>query len=144
MRRILSFILCVMLSVSMTIPAFAEETVDPAIQPQGETGESTAAPDPAPTVPPVVETQPPVETQAPSEPSAPAQCTHNWDAGTGSDATCTEAGTKTFHCLTCGGTKTETTPAKGHSYGEWSATVETHSRTCSVCHVSESGGHTFT
>ena len=46
----------------------------------------------------------------------PAQHTHTWDAGVVmKEATCTEAGVKTFTC-SCGATYTEDIPAKGHNY----------------------------
>lgn len=46
----------------------------------------------------------------------PAQHTHIWDAGVVTkEATCTEAGVKTFTC-SCGATYTEDIPAKGHNY----------------------------
>lgn len=46
----------------------------------------------------------------------PAQHTHTWDAGVVTkEATCTEAGVKTFTC-SCGETYTEDIPAKGHNY----------------------------
>ena len=46
-------------------------------------------------------------------------CAHAWDEGkVTKEATCTEAGEKTFTCTKCGVTKTEPIPAKGHTYGE--------------------------
>lgn len=46
----------------------------------------------------------------------PAQHTHTWNAGVVTkEATCTEAGVKTFTC-SCGATYTEDIPAKGHNY----------------------------
>lgn len=46
----------------------------------------------------------------------PAQHAHTWDAGVVTkEATCTEAGVKTFTC-SCGATYTEDIPAKGHNY----------------------------
>lgn len=48
--------------------------------------------------------------------TSPAQHTHTWDAGVVTkEATCTEAGVKTFTC-SCGATYTEDIPAKGHNY----------------------------
>ena len=41
---------------------------------------------------------------------------HNWDGGTVTkEATCTEAGEKTFHCSRCTDTKSEQLPALGHN-----------------------------
>ncbi len=46
-------------------------------------------------------------------------CSHTWDEGkVTKEATCTEAGVKTYTCTKCGATKTETIAAKGHTYGE--------------------------
>lgn len=46
----------------------------------------------------------------------PAQHTHTWNTGVVTkEATCTEAGVKTFTC-SCGATYTEDIPAKGHNY----------------------------
>lgn len=124
MRRILSALLCVSMLLSLGIPVFAQEN--------NETGTQVIE-EPAPT-PTVAETTP-----------APTQCPHSWDAGTGTNATCTEAGSKTFTCSLCGGTRTETTPASGHSYGGWSQVDGSgHKRTCSSCGAEESGAHSMT
>lgn len=188
MRKLLCFLLCMVLFLSMTLPAFASE--DP-VQPLSEN------PDPAPTTPVVT-------------PSAPTQCSHSWVVESSTAATCTENGTSSSLCSLCGTTKIETIPATGHSLGaitqkdesshkrtcatcgyedttahtlsenvitaatcvstgkstfscpcgytfdheypatgehtwtEWSATVETHSRSCTVCQKAESGAHGFT
>ncbi|MGN0443715.1 MAG: hypothetical protein ACI4F5_03775, partial [Acutalibacteraceae bacterium] len=47
--------------------------------------------------------------------------------------TCTTDGVKTFTCSVCGGTYTETVPAKKHNWGEWTydADTKTHTRICS-------------
>lgn len=142
MRKIVSILLCTALLMALAMPAFAEETPDDSIQTAGETDATTpvTTPPPETTTPP---TTPSTTPPASQDPSVPAQCIHSWDAGTGSDATCTQSGTKTFTCTLCGGTRTETTPAAGHKYGEWSATVESHSRTCKVCQTTESGGHSI-
>lgn len=134
MRKILSILLCLTMLLSMALPAFAKETVDPA--PQNDQTTVTTPP-PAPAAP---ETTPPEQTTPP-----PTQCSHSWDAGSGTDATCTQAGTKTFTCTLCGGTKTETTPARGHSFGGWSQVDgASHKRSCSVCGTEESGAHSLT
>ena len=58
---------------------------------------------------------------------------HTWDEGVPTpDATCTEEGTMLFTCV-CGETKTETIPAKGHSYElGWSSDelYHWHAATC--------------
>lgn len=52
-------------------------------------------------------------------------CEHSWDGGTvTSEATCTEDGVLTYTCTICGGTKTETIEATGHT---WDGNV------CSSC-----------
>ena len=44
-------------------------------------------------------------------------CTHSYDSGTVTKAaTCTTTGVKTYTCSKCGGTKTESIAATGHSY----------------------------
>lgn len=148
MRKILAVLLCLTMLLSLTVPAFAEETTAPGVQTSADTTPTTPVPpatNPAPVVTEPNPTTPPAPTTPEvTTPPAPTQCTHSWDAGSGTDATCTEAGTKTFTCTLCGGTKTETTPARGHSYSAWSATVDAHSRTCSVCGTADSGAHVFT
>lgn len=60
------------------------------------------------------------------------------------EATCTEKGSKKSTCTLCKAEKTEEIPAKGHTWGDWTAsTVDTskHTRTCSVCQTSESEAH---
>lgn len=57
--------------------------------------------------------------------------THSYDSGSVTqNPTCTAAGTKTYTCTTCGGTKTETISAYGHNYG--SATC-TSAKICKTC-----------
>ncbi|MBO4578977.1 MAG: hypothetical protein J5715_02365, partial [Clostridiales bacterium] len=66
---------------------------------------------------------------------------HNWDEGEVTrEATCTEAGEKTFTCTDCGATKTEEIPVKEHTplaVDEVSATCiatgTTAGHICSVC-----------
>lgn len=60
------------------------------------------------------------------------------------EATCTEKGSKKYTCTLCKAEKTEEIPAKGHTWGDWTAsTADTskHTRTCSVCQTSESEAH---
>lgn len=73
----------------------------------------------------------------------PAQHTHTWDAGVMTkEATCTEAGVKTYTCTTCSETRNETIAALGHAWGAY--TVKKHAVngndgektfTCSRCHT---------
>lgn len=75
----------------------------------------------------------------------PAQHTHTWDAGVVTkEATCTEAGVKTYTCTTCGATKTEEIPATGHTWNDGEVTtaatcteagVKTY--TCTVCNATK-------
>lgn len=47
---------------------------------------------------------------------------HSWNDGElvdGKDATCTQSAQKLYTCTACNKTKTETIPAKGHSFGAW-------------------------
>lgn len=57
--------------------------------------------------------------------------------------TCISTGVSSFSCP-CGYSFTKELPVTDHTYSEWSATVETHSRSCTVCHKAESGNHVFT
>ena len=53
---------------------------------------------------------------------------HKWDEGTvTSEATCTEAGVRTFTCSVCRGTKTEEEPATGHKWEDVAAKLPTYS-----------------
>lgn len=67
-----------------------------------------------------------------SDSSHVERAAHNWNSGTVTTAaTCTTAGTKTYTCNDCGGTKTETIPATGHNWGGWTRISDTqHRRTC--------------
>ena len=59
---------------------------------------------------------------------------HAWDSGTVTKAaTCTATGTKTFKCSRCGGTKTETINALGHSAG--AAATCTAPQKCTRCNT---------
>ena len=68
------------------------------------------------------------------------QHTHSWDSGTVTkEPTCTSAGEKTFRC-SCGETKKEIIPAKGHQWSDWTVKEKadchrtgTETRTCSAC-----------
>lgn len=128
MRKLLSLLLCLIMVLQLTSPVFAEETAESGVQTIGETGEPTVT----------------VPTTPVTESPAPTQCSHSWDAGTGTDATCTAAGSKTYNCTLCGGTKTETTPALGHSYGGWvQVDGSSHKRSCSTCGAEETGAHSM-
>ena len=68
---------------------------------------------------------------------------HSWDSGIVTKyPTCTEAGEKTYTCLSCGETKTEAVAAAGHDYGEEIAEVPATCTTsgtaahyeCANCH----------
>ena len=66
---------------------------------------------------------------------------HKWNEGTVTkEATCTEAGEKTYTCDVCGETKTEAIPAAGHKWNEGTVTKEAtcteageKTYTCDVC-----------
>ena len=60
-------------------------------------------------------------------------------------ATCEKAGEKTFACKVCGAVKTETIPATGHAYGDWTELDENeHQRVCAndASHV-ENAAHNW-
>lgn len=58
------------------------------------------------------------------EDTVTAMLEHSWDNGTvTTPATCTEDGVKTYACLLCGETKTESIPKTGHEWGEWVETT---------------------
>ena len=68
---------------------------------------------------------------------------HSWDSGIVTKyPTCTEAGEKTYTCLSCGETKTEAVAATGHDYGDEIAEVPATCTTqgtaahyeCANCH----------
>ena len=76
----------------------------------------------------------------------PAQHTHTWDAGVVTkEATCTEAGVKTYTCTTCSETRNEAISALGHAWGAYTVTKPAvngndgeKTRTCSRCGNTES------
>ncbi|MBE6687326.1 MAG: hypothetical protein E7591_08915, partial [Ruminococcaceae bacterium] len=68
---------------------------------------------------------------------------HSYTETTVREANCTEGGIIRFIC-TCGSSYTETTPALGHSWGDWKVTVKPtaklegeQQRECTVCHETE-------
>ncbi|MDE7384849.1 MAG: hypothetical protein K2M84_03715, partial [Anaeroplasmataceae bacterium] len=87
------------------------------------------------------------EGKTPSQSNSNNNNTHNYSTEWTIDkeATCTEAGSKSHHCLDCNEKKDVTTiPATGHSFGDWKITKEptetstgTKERTCSVCKFRE-------
>lgn len=82
---------------------------------------------------------------------------HAWDSGDViKEASCKQAGEKSFSCADCGAKKTESVAKTNkHSYGDWKITKEaecdsagTQTRTCSVCDKTETKtiaalGHKF-
>lgn len=80
---------------------------------------------------------------------------HTYVAADTKDATCTEAGIRTYTCIVCGEQYMEEIPALGHAYGNWITTVQptctevgTQSSICSQCGDVQSRevpatGHTF-
>lgn len=71
-------------------------------------------------------------------------CTYG-EAEVTKEATCTEKGSKKSTCTLCKAEKTEEIPAKGHTWGDWTAsTADTskHTHTCTVCKTAtESENH---
>ena len=72
--------------------------------------------------------------QTKSEPIAALGC--NYDGGVVTTApTCTVAGVKTFTCATCGGTKTESIPSTGHTYGAVTYNFADDGESCTASRV---------
>ena len=108
MKKLIYSLICVMLMLSMTISAYAEDT-DPS------QGESTP-------------------------PASEHVCNFTLTSDT---ATCTTDGTKTYAC-SCGESKTESSPAKGHSYGTPVKIDDSkHKSTCGACGAEVEAGHTM-
>ena len=120
MKKVLCLLLCMTMMLSLVIPAAASEN------------------DAAPEV--VAETDTPPATTTP----VPTQCSHSWESVSSSSATCTTDGVAEYRCGKCGATKTETTPATGHTLGAPVHVDEaTHKRSC-ACGYAESSSHTLT
>ncbi len=71
---------------------------------------------------------------------------HSWDNGTVTKSpTCKDTGIKTYTCLDCGATKTETLEKNNlHSYQKWVTDgATTHTHICSVCNKSETANHSW-
>ena len=69
---------------------------------------------------------------------------HDWNEGEETTApTCEEKGEKTYTCSLCGDTRTESIPAKGHTWGNWVVVPSTNdtegsvSRSCLICGAKE-------
>jgi len=68
---------------------------------------------------------------------------HAWSSqGLEISPSCTDAGTEKFGCP-CGAAKTESVPAKGHSFGPWDGDETSHIRVCTACGKEESGAHSW-
>ena len=71
---------------------------------------------------------------------------HDWDNGQiTTQATCKNTGVKTYTCMVCGETKTETVAKlTTHSYGDWQEDdVSNHKHTCLVCGKVETASHSW-
>ena len=71
---------------------------------------------------------------------------HTWDNGVETkNATCKETGIKTYTCLECGQTRTETIERSTvHSWGKWTSVNDTsHTRACLVCNTNETKSHNW-
>lgn len=109
--------------------------------------ESPAATTPAEPTQPAQPTQPtqPVQPMQPTQPTqpAPAPHAHSYNSSITKKATCTQPGINTFTCA-CGAAYTSDIPATGHSWGEWTTTLEptptaagNRQRKCSSCSATE-------
>ena len=73
----------------------------------------------------------------------PPCAVHTYGALTGTEPTCTEDGVKTQTCSECGHVNTVTTPATGHTYGDWEKVDDTnHKKTC-ACGDVVTAAHTW-
>lgn len=69
---------------------------------------------------------------------------HSWDAGkVTKQPTCKETGIKTFACVVCNATRTESIDKlTTHTYGNWTSVGgSTHKHTCTVCGKEETESH---
>lgn len=69
---------------------------------------------------------------------------HKWNEGVVTkEATCKEAGVKTYTCADCNGTKTEEIAKKEeHTFGAWTDAGDgNHKRVCTVCALEETAAH---
>lgn len=75
--------------------------------------------------------------------SLPTSCSHSWkDDGVIKEPGCTTSGSKNQVCTKCGGKRTATISAKGHSFGDWTEKDEKqHQRTCKHCDKIETKSH---
>ena len=144
MKRITSLLLCLLMVLTLTIPAFATE--------DGVVGDGAVvgpieppAPPAEPTTPPTQPTNPPTEpTTAPTQ---PPECTdHTWNGGTVSTAaTCKTEGTMLYTCTACGDSFTDShTELADHTFGDWVLTIAPtylntglETRTCTHCGLGE-------
>lgn len=76
-------------------------------------------------------------------PPATPSCDHSWrDDSVIKAPTCTNSGSKSQVCSKCGGRRTVSISAKGHSFGDWTEKDEKlHQRTCSQCDQVETKSH---
>lgn len=141
MKRIMSLFLCLLMVLTLTIPAFATEG--------GAVGSGAVVGPIEPPAPPAEPTTPPTQPTNPptTAPTQPPECTdHTWNGGTVSTAaTCKTEGTMLYTCTVCGKTKTETIAATGiHTYGSWqNADSANHKRVCTGCGLEETAAHAF-
>lgn len=75
--------------------------------------------------------------------SLPTSCSHSWkDDSVINEPGCTTTGSKSQICEKCGGKRTASISAKGHSFGDWTEKNETqHQRTCASCNKVEENSH---
>lgn len=68
---------------------------------------------------------------------------HSWgDGQVTTQASCTTTGVRAYTCV-CGASRTEEIPTSDHPFGDWDLTQTDHSRTCSACGKVESGKHVW-
>ena len=69
---------------------------------------------------------------------------HHWELTSTVDPTCTENGARIFTCSDCGNTRTESIPALGHDFSEWTySNEEVHVHRCSRCELEQRQVHEY-
>jgi hypothetical protein len=98
-------------------------TIEPTISGSEENNDDVTQPTEPVTEPTTEPTEEPT-TQPGTEPSEPgdAVCAHKWSSWETQAATCTENGSKSRTCASCGQEERETVNATGHSIGSWEIT----------------------
>lgn len=169
MKKHISFLICMMLLLTMAAPVRAEDTVTPpddlnTVQEGDNPQDGSGEDDPDDSKDDGEKQEDPHEhnwtvtdtatcTQAgtitktcgcgASESSESPAKGHQWDNGNiTTEANCMQAGVKKYTCSVCREKKTEElTRETTHDYGSWTKTAAGHVRACDDCLVEDSGAH---